>query len=182
MREPAGVQASFDEFASRMGLARHDAGGRVLFTPGDDPAQPGGPGPMGGMLGMAAPPMAVGIGEQYVFMGMEQQVRAALGGAGQAAAGGHDGTPAYRRAMAMLPDEPIVAWGFTDTARLADLAGGMFAAGQQPAGMPVDPQAISRLVGPSVWYIKSTPEGFVNIAHQLPPPQAVHVEDDGPEN
>ncbi|MHC5004716.1 MAG: hypothetical protein ACYTJ0_16505 [Planctomycetota bacterium] len=175
----AAFRTSFADFASQMGMEPREVAGHTMYVPGQAAPQ-GGPGMMGGMPGLPVPKMAFGIGDGYVFMGAEPEVVSALTPRAAGQGEGLVNSLAYRRSLPMLPDEPVVAWGFTDVAKVAEAAGQMGDGAPKPPGLAIDPQLIGQLVGPSVWYTRSTSDGFVSVAHQLPAPQAVHVETDQP--
>jgi hypothetical protein len=164
--QPDRFRAAFEEMASQMGMEAEDVNGRPLYRSApaaeDDPMAPG----MGLPIALEMP--SVGIGEKHVLLGDDPQVRKALSGPAGVAPIAAD--PDYRRSVALLPEEAVVAWGFSNVSRAARDA---IEAGAMPG--PQD-MAWLEAFGPSVWYMRSTVDGFVGTLHQLPSAQAVHVE------
>ncbi len=168
---PDQLRASIGEFASKWSMEVREVEGGTMYIASDQANAA--PGNMGGpMMGMARPDMAFAVGGEFLFMGVPGQVAAALRRP-PAADGDHQHSSTLHRSMTMLPDEPLVAWGFTDPSRLVEIGQAMGGGRMGPA---VDPRMLESLGGLSVWYMTSTPDGFVSVSKQIPAPQAVHVE------
>lgn len=159
--QPEAFTSRFAAMASEWGMEKGDEGGRAIYSLAAE-------GQAGGMGAMPRPEMAIGIGDRFVFAGIKRDVQSALRGDGRAGAA-PEVTALLNRGRTLLPDEPVVAWGLTDPQRLIELTRQMNLA-------QVDPEAMEAFSGLSVWYMQSTPDGFVSVSKQLPAPQAVHVE------
>lgn len=176
---PEALEGLLAGLAPQMGLEPRDFLGHRIYGPSDAM--------MGGMMAEDLP--SLGIGGGYLFVGqtvgVEQALRTVSGdGSGLAA------DQAFARATALLPSRPIIAWGFSQTVDTmeAQLKAQQLAADammqemreqfpehaaefeQDPAMEMIDEMDFDLLrqyIGPTVWYVETTDEGFVGRSYQL---------------
>lgn len=167
----------FAEMAAGMGMEGRDFLGHRIYSSG----------PMmmpGGMGGMGMPEISVGIGAGHIFagqtLGVEQALRAA---AEPDRVAGLAEDAEYRRAVSLIPETPLVSWGYSDivTTIEATLKVAQAANEQMMEEMreqfpewaeemdeedddpfaALDFDLLRRYIGPSVTWMRSTDNGFV---------------------
>jgi hypothetical protein len=182
---PQEFENLFKELGNQMSMEPRDFLGHriyVLEMPG---------GMMPGM-GMGGPQeMAVGIGGGYVFLGEPTSVEAALRTMGERDLPSLADEPAYARAIGVLKDAAVVMWGYSSTVdvmesrealnrlmqeamieqmieQMPDFAEEIreeFEGQNEPPDLDFD--LLRRYLGPTVWQVRSTDEGFLGKFYML---------------
>jgi hypothetical protein len=155
--KPQEAKAMLAGLAQGFGMIEEGVAGHTMFAP---QAVAG----FGEMQGVPV----IGLNGTHVIVGPRNMVKAVLGGlTGPVLAR----DPGFRQAMASLPSEPVVAWGYSNMGRMGDLANALTARlGQQlPPGMD---QLQKTLSAPGVWFMQSTNEGFVSTMRATAPAEA----------
>jgi len=155
------------------------------------PGMPGGPG-----MGGPQEDMAIGIGAGYVVFGLASGVEQALRSFADDDARTLQASDDFARAVSVLPDRDVVAWGYSDTPnaieaqmksymlsqqrvieQMKDEFGEEFAAEMVSSQFEqmkqfveqMDFDALRNAYGPSVWHMRSTDKGFVGSSLLLRP-------------
>jgi hypothetical protein len=185
-RDEQAFENFFSQHAPAMGFEPRDFLGRRIYTMSDDM------GMMGMMMGMEAPSISVGIGGGYVFVGttvgVEQSLRIV---SQQDRLPSLADDPAYERAIAVLPQRPLMMWAYSDLATsmeasmkmselnrremmermrqdFPDIAAEMEGEGRFGQGVDqIDWDLIRRHIGPSVSYVEPTDDGFLSVTYFL---------------
>jgi hypothetical protein len=185
-RDPQAFENAFGALAAQGGFESRDFLGQRIYT-----IDLGGmmPMPMAGGGGS----MAIGIGGGNVFLGDAPGVEQALRSTGQADAAGLAKDESFHRAVNYLGNEPVVAWGYSDT--IATLEATMKQQQAQQKAMieqmkewdpetaaemekelaaqpdplkELDPKFLREYIGPTVWKATSNEKGFVFNIFTLP--------------
>lgn len=177
VKRPGDLENQVGMWAPEMGLEPRDFLGHRIFS---SPA-------MGMMM-----EMALGLGGGAMFLGTERDVEQGLRSlADRDRQGGLANDPAFTRALNLLPDGPVVAWGYADmvSSYEAGSAMGRLATEQmmeelrrdfpelaeeigddmnEPSAWDkVDADMLRRYLGPVIWQVQSTSDGFVAHAYML---------------
>jgi hypothetical protein len=121
-------------------------------------------------------PVAIGIGGGHAFIGDAQAVEQALRSVGEGGAAALADDEEFQHAMDALDEAGVVGWGYSSAGSMLDVLsdpamfGGAF--GGEVAPPPIDPEIIAVLkehIGPSVWQLRSTDNGFVMTSWTLEP-------------
>jgi len=121
-------------------------------------------------------PVAIGIGGGHAFIGEAQAVEGALRSIGETAASGLANDEQFRQALGAIEDGGVIGWGYSAAGSALDVLAnpgvlaGAFGGGVAPP--PIDPEIIEVLkehIGPSVWQLQSTDNGFVMTSWTLEP-------------
>lgn len=177
VKRPQDLENQVAMWAPEMGLEPRDFLGHRIFS---SPA-------MGMMM-----EMALGLGGGRMFLGTERDVEQGLRSlADRDRQGGLADDAAFKRALALLPDGPVVAWGYIDMVSSLEVASVVerlsteqmmeelrrefpeLAAeigddmDEQSAWDKMDPTVLRRYLGPMIWQVQSTSDGFVAQAYML---------------
>jgi hypothetical protein len=185
-REEQACAKLLAEYAPSIGFEAQEIAGRTIYTTADEM------GMMGMMMGFEAPSASIALADGFMFIGMTDHVLRSLN-----LMEGEDGAPAlanqgmFERAVGLLPQRPLLAWGYADIVTIIE--GGMKMAEltqaerleQMRRAIPggaddmdgeidfdlssdqIDWALIRRYVGPSVSYIEPTDDGFVGVTYYL---------------
>lgn len=184
-RDEQAYENIFAQFAPEMGLQPRDFLGHRIYSMDNEMNM------MAMMTGMDLP-ISVGIGGGYVFFGTTPSVEQALRIVSQ-----QDrlptlaDEPAYRRALASLPERPLVTWQYLDIVNymegsmrimelrnaemiermredFPELAAEMSRDGElEFDSTDIDWDVIRRYIGPSISYMESTDDGFFGVTYYL---------------
>lgn len=181
--KPAEMVALLGMYAPLAQLQPREFLGNTLYSM--DPAM------MGGMM----EPFSVGMGGEYVFVGstslVEQSLRSLQGGAAANLAE----NPMFQHAVAALPNQPSVTWGYQNVVPMIEALQeiGKLAekqmiedarqfdpeyakeleadlAKQPPSPFEkLDARTLQRYLGPTSWYVTNDGKGFLGKAFMLEP-------------
>lgn len=180
----------FENFMAEMGPKagfepRDFLGQRIFTLPGD----------VMGMMGMpGADDFSIGIGSGFILMGSAAGVEQAMRAGGEAELPTLDSDEQYSRAVAVLPEDPVVAAGYSNTIDMLEafIKSARFNIQAQVAEMrefdpeyadefeaealeglkafeSIDIDLLRKHIGQSVWFVKSTDEGFIIRSYMLAP-------------
>ncbi len=180
------------EFAPQFGLEPRDFLGYQIYE--IPPEMMGG---MGGGPGMGAPGpqdgVSVGIGSGFVFVGESTPVENTLRTVGDRDGEGIDGEPGFQRAVSVLGEDDLLAWGYDDIVKQWEHS---VVHGEAQFGEMIDniaedepglademreldselddfqellSELLPKYFGPMVWSWRSIDDGFVGKFHYLQP-------------
>lgn len=188
--DPEGFEAGLVAFGADLGLEKTELDEGVLYTMTEDlgalmPQMPGMPGMPEVPGGDAAPvmpdltspggPVAIAITGEQILIGDATSVERALSGGPSL-----NINSTLIGAMQTLPDEPVTAWGFSDTATVSiaqleaqrAMVGDMVEQVEMPPGadqLPIDQiLELMQFFGPTAWQITVDQNGFVYRSKTLP--------------
>lgn len=177
--KPEGVNTVLTTFGPQMGMAPRDFLGKTIYS--SDFA-----------------PFSIGLGGGWLVFGENDSVEQAMRSGENAEGATLAGDALFKHAVASLPDEPMVGWGFGNTVAsfeyqhaLAKANAAMmkqWAEEMKAEGMEVDeemldasddmlvqvfelltPEMLSEFIGPSSYRLDSVADGFVFRYYQLGP-------------
>ncbi len=188
---PTEFENLFASVAAQAGMEPRDFLGQRIYTL--DGAMLGMM--MGGMPGAEVPSISLGIGGGFVMIGTTPAVEQGLRATGERGAAGLTDNARFRRAMAALSNEPVVAWGYSelvDTIESAILQqlmqqeqfieelrqwGDDEFADEVQADIDEQRAVIQKInfdqmrqyFGPSSWEVRSVADGFIARSYLLAP-------------
>lgn len=173
--DPTGVRPMLDMFAPSMGLVPQDFVGQTIY--GDEFAD-----------------LAIGLGGGWVVIGGQDAVEGTLRATGQKDLPSIKEAAEFRRGVAVIPDTPLVGWGWTDMvaswkmmrfqnemtakilAEFAEMEGIKLGTDDEDpiAEFVTDltPEELAKYVGPTVWWLAAEESGFTMRSVLLAPPAA----------
>ncbi len=197
--KPTQVEEVFAQHAPGMGFKQRDFLGNRIYSMDVNPFAMVEPTPGKDGAGAAAEGISVGFGGGYVTLGTTSMVEDALrsgssGGGGRGRRAGLADDPGYARAMKVLPEQGVVAWGVASIvdyleyvrdleplmheqiiaeARQWDpeMAKEMEAEMAKSKDTPwakFDMKHLRRFIGPASWAARSTEDGYVLKGYLLP--------------
>ena len=180
----------FENFMAEMGPQfgfepRDFLGQRIFTLPGD----------VFGIIGMpGAPDFSIGVSNGFILIGLAAGVEQAMRAGGEAELPTLDSDEQYSRAVAVLPQDPVVAAGYSNTidALEAMIKSARFSIQAQVDEMrlfdpemadefeaealeglkaieEIDIDLLRKYIGQSVWFVKATDEGFIFRSYMLAP-------------
>lgn len=134
-------------------------------------------------------PMAFGLGGGWVVIGDQRSVEGVLRAAGQKDLASLAEDKGFRRAFSIIPDQELVGWGWQNVVaeyrfskiefqaqmeELKQILGDDAAAEFEPDGLAgilqaISPELLEKHIGPSVWWMQSSDDGFVYATVLLAP-------------
>lgn len=121
-------------------------------------------------------PVAIGIGGGHAFIGDVQAVEQGLRSVGENAPSALANDEQFRQALGTMEQGGVIGWGYSAAGSMLDVLAdpslfeGAFGGGVAPP--PIDPEVIEVLkkhIGPSVWQLRSTDDGFIMSSWTLEP-------------
>lgn len=184
--KPQELENFLAEMGPQFGFEPRDFLGQRIFTlPGD----------VFGMVGMpGAPDFSIGVSNGFVLIGLAAGVEQAMRAGGEAELPTLDSDEQYSHAVAVLPQDPVVAAGYSNTidALEAFIESLRYNIKSQVAEMrqfdpemadefeaealegikaleAIDIDLLRKYIGQSVWFVKATDEGFIIRSYMLAP-------------
>ncbi len=170
--DPATMRPMLDMFGPMMGVEPQDFVGQTIYA---DEFADG----------------AIGLGGGWLVIGDQDSVEGVLRATGQKDLPTVKDEPEFRRGIAALPDAAVVGWGWADTVtawkgrryesmqnakmllEFAEMQGiGLGDQGDDPLTKFVEeltPEDVARYIGPSIWWLQATDDGFRMTMIQLAP-------------
>ncbi len=160
LNDPQGFEGIVAKWAPQAGLEPRDFLGHAIYS-GD------------------FAPVAIGIGGGHAFIGEPQAVEQALRSVGEGAATTLASDEDFQHALGALEEAGVIGWGYAKAGSALDVlanpaafAGPFAEMGGMGAMPPIDPamiEAVKKHMGPSIWQLRSTDNGFVMTSWTLEP-------------